>query len=54
MRVAGIVCQVQDVARHVVLCGEVRQHPRLFGSGDLQATYWTVSVLPAPVEREQR
>lgn len=54
VRVASFICQVQDVTRHVVLCGEIGQHPRLFGSSDLQPTYWTVSILPAPAETEKQ
>lgn len=51
--VACIIGQVQDVASNVVSCGEIRQDPRFFGSGHLQATHWTVSALPAPAETEK-
>lgn len=54
VRVAGFVCQVQDVTRHVVLRGEIGQHPRLFGSGDLQPTDRTVPALAAPGDTEKQ
>lgn len=52
VRVARLVCQVQDVTRHVVLCGEIGQHPRLFGSSDLQPAYWAVPALAAPAKQK--
>lgn len=51
--VACIISQVQDVASYVVFCGEIRQYPRFFGSGHLQAAHWTVSALPAPADTER-
>lgn len=47
---ARIISQVEDVAGDVVLCGEIGQHPGLFGGSYLQAAHWTVPALPAPAE----
>lgn len=54
VRVAGFVRQVQDVTRHVVLCGEIGQHPGLLGGRHLQPTDGAVPVLPAPADTEKQ
>lgn len=53
VRVARIISQVEDVAGDVVLRGEIRQDPGLFGGSYLQAAHWTVSALPAPARTEE-
>lgn len=50
--VTRLISQVEDVARYVILCGEVRHYPRIIGGGHLQTTYRTVSALPTPAEED--
>ena len=51
---ARLISQVEDVAGHVVLCGEIGHYPRFIGSSHLQTTYRTVSALPAPAGNRWR
>lgn len=49
---ARLVSQVQDVARDVVLGGEVRHDPGLVGRRHLQPTDGAVAALAAPEQTD--
>ena len=53
VRMACLVSQVEDIASYVVLCRCIRHHPRLIGSGHLQAAYRTIPALPTPMKTNQ-